>query len=88
MTDRAHIEPLKGKYYGTIVLFKSGCEMYETKLWYPDGSDPSDRQLEDWGMTLEEAKADLMTSDNHYETKLTYQAAKALCDWLNVRTSA
>lgn len=80
---RADIIPLHGKYYGTTVTYDSGYGAHSVDIWIGDFSEPSKRQLEDWGMTLEEAKADGMMDDGHYETVTTYGAAVVLCKFLN-----
>ncbi len=83
--ERASLAALGGKYYGTFVIFDSGMDVHHIKIWINDGDAPSARQLVDWNMTIDEARADGMMSDSHYETELTYQAAVNMVDFLNSR---
>lgn len=83
---RAQMIDLSGKYYGTLITYRSDYGEHCVKIWINDGDAPSARQLADWGMTLDEARADGMMSDSHYEAELTYQAAMVLCEFLNGET--
>jgi len=78
----AHIQPLEGKYYGTIVELHDGARI---EIWIMDGHGitPSKRQLEKWDMTLEEAKDDDMMCDSHFESARGYGIAEILVDALN-----
>ena len=79
----ANIRPLEGKYYGTIV------ELDDSKtitVWVMDNynwATPSPRQLEQWSVSLEEAKADDMMSDSHFESARGYNIACAIESALN-----
>ena len=72
---KADILPLNGKYYGTVIQY-GGDRTIE--VWDMENYIPSDRQLEYWEMTLEEAKADNMMCDSHYETQESYRIAEAI----------
>lgn len=70
----AEIEsPFTRKYYGTIISTPHG----EIAVWL-DGDDPSAAQLADWGMTLEEAVANDMICDTHYQSQRDYDVAHAI----------
>ena len=76
---KAKIDYLKGKYYGTLIGIDTGGGI---TVWITEGN-PSQRQLNEWDMTLEEAKADGMLCDAHYETDASYQIACKIRDIIN-----
>jgi hypothetical protein len=77
----AMIAPLMGKYYGTKIQFDNGGG--KLTVWYMGNWEPSKRQLEHWGMTLEEARDDLMLSDSHFESEQGFAIAEAICKAIN-----
>ena len=81
---RAYIEDLKGKYYGTSIrYFVNDCPC-SIEVWnHTDCHTPSQRQLDYWEMTYEEAKDDGMMCDSHYETENDYNIAKIIVEALN-----
>jgi hypothetical protein len=79
----AHIKPLHGKYYGTEIVYQlPGEDVGSLQVWDRGDGTPSQRQLEDWGMTLQEARDDDMMCDSHYETTLSYRIAEIVRDAL------
>lgn len=73
-----------GKYYGTEVTFDLGDgDVVEFTVWKSDDPVPSKRQLEAWGMTYEEAKADIMISDSHFESETAFNICEEICRRLN-----
>ena len=71
----ATIKPLDGKYYGTYVLHKTT----EIKVWYMGDRKPSQRQLDAWKMTIDEAMEDDMLCDDHYESREGAIIADTIC---------
>jgi len=71
----AFIPPLEGKYYGTIIQYGGDRTI---KVWNMEGNTPSERQLKQWGMTLEESQESGMICDSHYETVTSYKIARAI----------
>jgi hypothetical protein len=61
--------PLEGKHYGTLIEIGG---VGHIKVWVHESRVPSARQLEDWGMTLEEARAEGMMCDDHFESQSDY----------------
>lgn len=90
------IKPLKHKYYGTEIEVADGdLKGMSFTLWHTTGN-PSDRQLEQWGITREQWDKDDMINDSwgckskisdmdyicngHYESKETFEFAKKICN--------
>lgn len=69
----AKLLPLEGKYYGTQVAY--GTEGHQIEIWDRGDGQPSYRQLEQWSMTLKEAKESDLMCDSHYETRLSEEIA-------------
>jgi len=76
----AKIQPLKGKYYGTTIELDGG-ELIE--VWIMGDWTPSARQLEYWGMTLQEAQDDGMMCDSHYESADCYKLVERIVKAIN-----
>lgn len=72
---RWRIEPLQGKYYGTIIKRDDGASI---NLWLSSYGDEDDREP-----SVREDIAWDDVCDNHYETRLTYQTAQVICAALN-----
>jgi hypothetical protein len=88
MNIKAELAPLGGKYYGSDVIINSDDIRSEIRFWKTYGYPPSKRQLEYWGMSLEEATADLMMCDSHYESEYTYQLCMELIGRINSQNDA
>lgn len=89
----ASIEPLKGKYYGTIVTFSDEYGESSVKIWRLGNYEPSDRQLSDWGLTRKQWDENALVEngwggksgcrtlwgcDSHYETLASYKTAERI----------
>jgi len=80
----AEILPLDGKYYGTVIKYKNTFGEERTiKVWNMGDYTPSQRQLEKWGYTLDEAKEDGMMCDDHFESAECHKIASVICRALN-----
>ena len=67
------------KYYGTSVPFTIRGEQSSVTVWVMADYEPSDRQLKQWGeKTWEDASANDLTSDSHYESAASYEIAKII----------
>lgn len=81
------VQPLDGKYYGTIIESSDGEEI---KIWHSTGYTPSTRQLAEWGLTNWDAptEEDLdMLSDSHWESQYSYDRACKIVAALNAAFS-
>lgn len=81
---KIYLEELKGKYYGTVIRYQVSPEDTEKSIEVWDMGDytPSRRQLEYWGLSLDEAKEDGIMCDSHYETLRSYDIACVIVDAL------
>lgn len=81
----ATINPLKGKYYGTIIVidFEDGGHLEEIKLWDSGDWKPSQRELEKYKMNLTQWEDEDMSCDGHFESILTYNRATKLVALIN-----
>lgn len=93
----AEIQPLEGKYYGTIIKLLSGPASGQIiKIWLASGV-PSDRELEKSGYTREDwdknvevpdgwggkvPVREICLGDTHYECVESYRIAQALVQTL------
>jgi len=83
MTTKAWIKPLHGKYYGTEVVIEIDGNRTVVEVWEMGDYRPSTRQLEDWGVTEEQARADDYMCNTHYETALGYKIAQRIAQAFN-----
>ena len=86
MENRAKIKQLTGKkYYGTEITIDTGYDIESIVIKLCGDGVPSDRQLQEWGMALDEAKSEGMMLDSlgHYETRLTYSVAVGIIEKIN-----
>ena len=81
MPPQPYLEPLRGKYYGTVIRTACG---HMIEVWLADPTNtPSQRQLEAWDFdTMEDFRsseyyADLVC-DGHYENANSYRVAKKI----------
>jgi len=79
----AHHYIPKSKYYGTIVEIKYDGVEVSFFVWKSDDPNPSKRQLEQWGMTLEQAKVESMISDSHFESETAFNICEEICGRFN-----
>lgn len=77
----AKLLKLEGKYYGSVIELLDESKII---VWVNDNnwSTPSPRQIEMWGMTLEEAKENDMMCDSHFESARGYKITSAIADML------
>lgn len=83
---RAEVANLgKRKYYGTVVdIAHDDGSTDQVTIWVMGDRRPSVRQLGVWGYeTPEEARADDMLSDSHYETGISLELARLLANHIN-----
>ena len=96
---KATLEPLVGKYYGTIITIDFGDGTEEINLWDMGDYEPSKRALAERGYTEEEwetnaivddgwggkmeVREDDFRSSGHYESKTTYERALLIIEKLN-----
>lgn len=87
---KAKLQPLSGKYYGSIIelTHKSGT-VSKINIWVDDYScrrKPSIRQIKAEGYkTLSEALGDGCEFDTHSESAVGYAVAKIIVDAINER---
>lgn len=97
---KAELLPLSGKYYGTRILITDDKGyQYEIKLWNSGSWEPSDRELESGGISIEQwrsneiikvgndtisAKELVEISDSHFESRETHELANELISLINV----
>lgn len=65
----AEVRPCEGKHYGTdIAITHPSGRRHILKVWFPGGR-PSDEELEDWGVTPEQWRANIPVDDGWYGTE-------------------
>lgn len=74
------IRPLSGKYYGTEIEITYEGHHFILTLWNSADYIPSDRELGE--MSIEEWLRDGYGSGGHFESKVTYNLAKKIDDFL------
>ena len=90
---KAELEPLEGKYYGTVIRITDGALAgRRIELWFAS-DEPSRREIESWGFTQEQWDQNEVVDndfgcpapvrdvvdigDGHYECKETLRVAEA-----------
>ena len=91
---KVELEPLEGKYYGTIINTEHG----HIEIWFHGDFIPSDRELASCGFTRKDWDENILIDDGwggkekirssdlidsgHYENQITYRTALKIVDAL------
>jgi len=80
---KATIQPLDGKYYGTVINVEHPHGNFSISVWCNGDFKPSKRELKYHGMKLKEWEEDQIGCDGHFESKDCYEVCKIIEDALN-----
>ena len=78
---KAKLCKLPDNYYSTGIAFANSCHGIDL-AYFGSSRRPSERQLKQWNMTYEEALAEDMLYDEHYETADSYAIAMHIIEAL------
>jgi hypothetical protein len=83
MKYKAKILPLDGKYYGTEIKVETHDDSFDITVWWMGDFTPSDRELKQCGMSLDEWHENDMGCDSHFESSDGLEVAEIITKALN-----